>query len=201
VHGGEQQIIAAIAEMRYAAFGFAEIANRGGLVDGGHAAPDEAHGGLGVKIEPPHPVRGLHDGQQRCDGIDAKAEQGIADGAEGFDFGKRVREAPADDAQPWGGAVEDRVAEDHGVGPLAGKRDEFGNQRGGMLAVAVHHQDMGKPLGIGCAQAVEHRRTLAAVARPDDYAQICVLLGPCCEFFARAVGAAVDDHPDGDVVS
>ena len=98
MHGGEEQIVPAIAEMRDAAFGFAEIAYRGGDVDGRDAAPDEAHRGLGVKIETAHPGGAFHDGQQAGDGVDAEPEQRIADGARRFDSGEAVGQATADDA-------------------------------------------------------------------------------------------------------
>jgi hypothetical protein len=178
VHGGEEKIITAIAEMGDAAFGFPKIANRRGLVDGGHAGPDEAHGGLGIKIKSAHPGCAFHERQQRRDGVDAKAEQGIADGAGCFDFGECVGEPAADNAHHGRGVVKYRRAENHRFRDSAGKREEFGNQSGRVLTVPIHYQHMCETRGGGGAQTIQNGRSLAAVARPDEHAQVGILRGP-----------------------
>jgi len=196
MHGGEQQIIPAIAKMRDTAFGLTKIPHRRGFIDRRHALPDQTHRGLCVEVKPAHPACAFHHIQQRGDGIDAEAEQRIAYGAKRFDVGQHVGEATADDAQPWRGVVEYRVAKNHRFGILAGPGDEVGNQGGGVLAIAIHHQGMGEISGRS-AQTMQHGSTFAAVARPDEDAQVWVLSGPFSERFARAVGAAVYDDPDG----
>jgi hypothetical protein len=182
--------------MRHAVFSLAKVANGSGFIDDRHTVPDQTYGRLGIEVETAHLVSIFHHGQQGANRIDTKAKKRIADGATCFDLGERVGQAPADDTQQRGRAVKDRLAKDHRFRILAGKGDEFRNQGGGMLAIAIHHQNMGKARGGSGAQTVQDGSPLAAIARPDEYAQVLIVSHPVSEFFARSVSAAVDNDPD-----
>jgi hypothetical protein len=54
MHPRQQQVVAAMMEMRYAALIRGEITHRRVGVDGAHATPAQAHQRLGIEVEAAH---------------------------------------------------------------------------------------------------------------------------------------------------
>jgi hypothetical protein len=92
--------------------------------------------------------------------------------------------------------AEDRLPEHHRVRRLQRGLHEAGDVVHGMLAVRIHGQHMGEAGGLGFLQAGEDGRALAAIVRQRQDAQAGIGDGEVGEPPVRAVGAAVDHHPD-----
>src|SRR5712671_1772958 len=100
MHGGEEQVVAQIVEMRDAALLRAKVAHRRWQIDRRNSTPAQADRGLSIKIEAPHPACSLEDLEERRDRIDAEAEQRITDPRpQRLEIGPAVRDLPSDDAQ------------------------------------------------------------------------------------------------------
>jgi hypothetical protein len=197
MHPCQQQIVATIAEVRHTALVRCKVLHRRVDVERPHAAPGEPHNRFGVEVEAAHPGLTAHHIDERRDRVDAKSVKRIGNArTERFQIRPPVRDAPATHPQQRCRRIEHRPAEDHRVGLFGGGAHEGGNQRRRVLAVGVHRQRLGEA-GLSCRlQAVQHRGTLALVGRQLEHAQAGQRGGEFTQALRRAIGAAVDHHPD-----
>src|SRR5215472_12203884 len=196
IHPGEEHIVAPVIEVRHAAFRRSEVTAGCGKISHRYAAPRQAHDRLGVEIEAPHPAGPLHHLKERFDRIHAEPEQGIGDPCpERLELGPPVGDAPPPQADARCARVEDRRAEDHGLGRRARCAHESPDALRRMLAVGVHGEHVRVAGARRRGEPIEDRRALAAVTRPDQHPQSRVVPPQPGKQSRRAVGAAVDDHP------
>ena len=181
------------------AVGLGEITAGRGDVQGGHAGPDHAHGDLGVEVEAAGGAGLRERAAERFGGIDAEAEEGVADErvAEGFEVDEADAKCASVQAFERDFGAEDGQTEDEGGGLALRGGHEGADMGDGVLAVGVHHEDMGEAGGERGFDAGEDGGAFAAVARAADDAEMRFAGAEGIEGAVAAVGAAVDHDPHG----
>jgi hypothetical protein len=160
----EEQIIAKVAEMRYAAFTGGRVAHGGRDVDAGKASPCEPNGKHRIEVKsPPSPAAAEYS---KCgsDGIEAKSKEGILSATpECFHVGEKVSDSATFHTLSGGIRPELRDPAHKRLRIFFGNFDKGKNHLGWVLTVGVHHKRVSEALLVGEAERVEDCGAFAGV--------------------------------------
>ena len=139
----------------------------------------------------------LHDAHQRRNGVDAKAIERIANAVpKRFELRPEVGNFAAIDTRTRCIGRKYGHAQHHGARLFLRCLHECGDQRGGVLPVRVHGEDVRIAQLLGLLQAVQHRGAFAVVAWQGKDAQTIIVLRHVLQQRRAFVGAAIHDDPD-----
>jgi hypothetical protein len=146
----EEQIIAKVAEMRYAALAPGRIAHGGRDIDTRQASPSEPNSKHRIKVKSPSgPSAGEYSKCGR-DGIEAKSKKGILSATpERFHVGEKVSDSATFHALSGGIRPELRDPAHKRLRIFCGNFDKGKNHLCRVLTIGVHHKRVGEPLLVG----------------------------------------------------